>query len=120
MTIDEIQRLNEIEYLMMDLVEQRSLCLREDDLDQLKVVEEALLRLDRERLDIKTGLKPIMNERKEYLLNRLTYLNEEVEHCGFFRRFKLMDELNTAIDELAEHRLRKYAEAKVKKKSLDK
>ena len=120
MTQEEEKRLEEIENLLISIFRKRNECLRKDDKEQAEVYSQALFRLDRERSDIKEGIKPIMDERKKELLDKLNVLNVEVETAGFFRRHKLFSEINETIDDLAEFRLRNYARSKVKKKTLDK
>lgn len=120
MTKDEEKRLEEIERLLISIFRERNECLRKDDTNRVKVLTEALYRLDRERNDIIKGYKPIMEERKEELLNKVDALNEELLTANFFKKIALKKEVKEIYDDLLDYRLRKYAKEKIKKKVLDK
>lgn len=120
MTKEDEKRIDEIDAQLISWYIERKQYILDGEEVRADALTEAMARLDRERSDIKEGIKDIMDERKKVLLDRLTFLNEEVENVGFFRRHKLFKELNETLDDLAEYRLRSYARGKAKQKTLDK
>ena len=120
MTKEEEARIDRIDELLIETFRKRNECIKNDQVEIAEALTEALYRLDREKNDIMNGYKSIMDERKEELLNKVDELNNEFINAKFLKKRKLKKEINEIYFDLQEYRLRNYAKAKVKKKTLDK